>query len=71
MSNIPPPKPTLEETILSIFTSEQAEYLFTCFKKIQAQGYGRITIVFADGHPDVIERTEAEKFSKITNYHPE
>lgn len=65
----PFPKQTLEEIILSIFSIEQAEYLFTRFKEIQVQGYGRVTIIFSNGHPDIIERTETEKLPK--NYKPE
>lgn len=65
----PFPKQTLEEIILSIFSIEQAEYLFTRFKEIQTQGYGRVTIIFSNGHPDIIERTETEKLPKT--YKPE
>ena len=68
---IPPPKPTLEQTILSIFSIEQAERLLLRIAKVQAQGYGRVTIVFTNGHPDIIEHTETEKFSKSTSYKPE
>jgi len=65
------PPPALEQTILSIFTLEQAERLFLRIAKVQAQGYGRVTIVFTNGHPDIIEHTETEKFAKATNYKPE
>ena len=65
------PPPTLEQTILSIFSIEQAERLFLYFAEIQSRGYGRVTIIFTNGHPDIIERTETEKFMKATNYKPE
>ena len=65
------PTTTLEQTILSIFSIEQAERLFLYFAEVQAQGYGRVTIIFTNGHPDIIERTETEKFSRSTNYKPE
>lgn len=68
---IPPPKPTLEQTILSIFTPEQMERIIFHCKEVMTWGHGRVEITFLNGHPDLIEPTLSEKLPKPTNYNPE
>ena len=68
MTDNPPPTPP---TLLEIFTPEQVERIrFRC-KEVMEWGYGRVTIIFANGHPDTIEPSLSEKFTKPTNYKPE
>ena len=65
---VPPPIPN---DLTEIFTPEQVERIRLRCKEVMAWGYGRVTIIFVNGHPDTIEPALSEKFSKPTSYKPE
>lgn len=75
--SIPPPKLTLEETILSILTLEQADQLTALCKRIQARAIESgteqsVIIIFnSKGWPVHFNGTDNEKPIRPTNYQAE
>lgn len=72
-----PPKPTLEQTILSIFTIEQAEQLLALCARMQARAVERGTeqsvIIIFNGKswPVHFNGTDNEKPIRPISYKPE
>ena len=64
MNDMEPNAVKAMKDLLSMFSEEQLQFMINEFKEVFANGFGSVTVVVENGHPDVITPSVSKKFPK-------